>query len=370
MIHDADRKRAWSWCRNCRLLYLLRQLVTAACYVSYTLSLCLTLGISKFSASSSKDSGESSCWTRLLNRVNSWGNPFRCRCCEFSPSIGVYATLLSYRRNTYATIPTWQIANPSTFKKSTVSANMRIPAPTVNNSLKTPATLSASDDVTPTSQYSLIIKQKTKVAIAVIVTETIKASCSPSFSSCFHMLAPSIANATGNMHIDVVGAVYSVAFRGDMWWCCWFPDSCPSKRSLCVVAHRKPPKQVDNNCNRNPHNWNSCPSPMEARTIPNAIVSRQTQTSHLKLSKPKRSPHPKVKMGAIPLRMVPKETVSNSKAKLEHPISIAVMIPIGRTYFVNWVLDRGSWGKILVNKSAKMEDSMLEYVVTIKGYGK
>ena len=108
------------------------------------------------------------------------------------------------------------MVNPTTFKRSTRSANIRIPAPIVNNSLKTPATLNAKDDVTPTSQYSLIIKQKTNDAMSVMVVSTSKPSFNPSCSSWLNTFAPSNASATGRTHIDVVGAVYSVALRGDM----------------------------------------------------------------------------------------------------------------------------------------------------------
>lgn len=54
-----------------------------------------------------------------------------------------------------------------------------------------------------------------------------------------------------------------------------------------------------------------------------------------KRSVPSNRPHIIVKIGAPPLRIVPKETVRIFKAMLENPISKAVAIPIGRTYSRN-----------------------------------
>ena len=98
-----------------------------------------------------------------------------------------------------------------------------------------------------------------------------------------------------------------------------------------MVAHRNPDKHVENNCRVNPAIWNSCPSPSVARVMPVAMAMRQAQMGYENCSNPKAKPHKKVKSGASPLRMVPKETVKISKAKLEHPISSAVVNPIGST---------------------------------------
>ena len=70
---------------------------------------------------------------------------------------------------------------------------------------------------------------------------------------------------------------------------------------------------------------------MDAKVIPIAMVNKHAHIFQENASNPKASPQKNVKMGAIPLRIVPKDTVNNSKAKFEQPISRAVMTPIGST---------------------------------------
>lgn len=111
------------------------------------------------------------------------------------------------------------------------------------------------------------------------------------------------------------------------------------------------------------------PSPSDARAIPEAITNKAIQRLTEKVSMPSSKPQIIVKTGAPPLRMVPKETVSILRATLEHPISSAVAIPMGRTYSRNCLLVRG-WARkrgVRERSRAQRVVRVLEKVVTVRG---
>lgn len=94
----------------------------------------------------------------------------------------------------------------------------------MSNSLKVAATLIASEDVTFTSQYSLINKTKTKVAMAVIVDSIMIASLdslllSLELANLFQTDGISNPRATGKTQRAVTGWVYRQTVRGDMVRC-------------------------------------------------------------------------------------------------------------------------------------------------------
>lgn len=87
---------------------------------------------------------------------------------------------------------------------------------------------------------------------------------------------------------------------------------------------------------------------------------------------PRSKPQNMVKIGALPFKMVPNETVKMFKAIFEKPISNAVDIPIGKTYSLNCLLVNGSGLHAGLRDTRKAQTVVMvfEKVVTVSGFAK
>lgn len=216
-------------------------------------------------------------------------------------------------------------------------------------------------------------RMKTRLPINVNVPSMIHSSLVSSSCTLLKTDGPSSIIAKGRTQAAVVGEVYRVAVNGDICCSAFSPDApgFPLSRTW-VIAHLSPPSAVAISCKIKPCKMNECPSPTEASAIPEAIVTSDKQRFVEKLSIPNKSPHIIVKIGEPPLRIVPKDTVRIFKAMFEHPISRAVVIPMGSTYSLNLfrVNCSGFHARRRDNRKAQIDVSVFENVVTVSGYEK